>query len=176
MFNYLLVIIAGYSFGNRPQSYFGAFIIAILTGIIKLPLEQQQIVPKVPYSDVAQKAATQFDVDVALVLAVIKAESNFNSKAVSPKGAVGLMQLMPATAKRYGVTDSTNATQNIYGGTRYLKYLLSMFHDIHLAVAAYNAGEGAVIRYGGKIPPYQETQAYVKRVLAYYQEFGGRHV
>lgn len=106
----------------------------------------------------------------ALVAAVISVESGFNEKAVSHKGAKGLMQLMPGTAKRYGVTDVFDPAQNIKGGTAYLKDLMLLFNnDVSLTLAAYNAGEQAVAKYGRKIPPYPETRKYVQLVLARYQ-------
>lgn len=109
-------------------------------------------------------AATEFDVDPALVRAVIHAESDFNPRALSPKGAQGLMQLMPATARELGVQDTGIAAENIRGGVKYLAGLLQRFDgNVTLATAAYNAGPGAVDRFGG-VPPYAETQAYVKRV------------
>lgn len=105
-----------------------------------------------------------------LLLAVISAESGFRAKAVSPKGAQGLMQLMPATARRLGVADPFDPEQNVRGGARYLTELLKLFNDdLRLALAAYNAGENAVIRYGRAIPPYPETQQYVARVMQKYQ-------
>jgi soluble lytic murein transglycosylase-like protein len=105
-------------------------------------------------------------VEVALVRAVIQTESQFDPHAVSSVGAQGLMQLMPATARRFGVTDAFDPRQNIFGGTRYLRVLLDMFQgDVVLATAAYNAGEGAVSRYGG-VPPYRETQGYVRKIQA----------
>lgn len=110
------------------------------------------------------EAARKFDVDAALVSAVIKAESDFNAREVSNKGARGLMQLMPATALRFGVTDSFNAEANIYAGTRYLHWLLDTFHgNADLAVAAYNAGEGNVWKYNG-VPPFRETVTYIGRI------------
>ena len=110
------------------------------------------------------QTAAKYRVDESLVRAVIHAESAFNEKAVSRAGAQGLMQLMPATAKDLGVSDSLSAVQNIEGGTKYLAALLENYNgDTTLATAAYNAGPGAVSRYKG-IPPYKETQAYVKRV------------
>jgi soluble lytic murein transglycosylase-like protein len=113
------------------------------------------------------KSAEKHGMDPALIKAVIKAESNFNHQAVSPKGARGLMQLMPATASSLHVDDSFHPEKNIDGGVRYLRYLIRLFNgDLRLALAAYNAGEKAVQRYGG-IPPYRETQQYVQRVLAY---------
>ena len=111
-------------------------------------------------------AARKHGVDESLVLAVANAESGYRSDAVSSVGAVGVMQLMPGTAASLGVTDSFDAKQNIDGGVRYLKQMLSRFGgNISLALAAYNAGPGAVEKYDG-IPPYNETQAYVKNILA----------
>ena len=98
-------------------------------------------------------------------------ESGFTSGAVSPKGAQGLMQLMPDTATRYGVTNPYDVAQSIMGGTRYLKDLLTMFNGrVDLALAGYNAGEGAVMKYGNSIPPYSETRNYVKLILARYSK------
>lgn len=123
------------------------------------------------YDDVITQAATLYQIPKELVRAVIQVESNFDPRAVSPVGAQGLMQLMPLTAERMMVTDIMDPRQNIFGGTRYLRILANMFNgDIHLTVAAYNAGEGAVIRYGG-IPPYDETRAYVVKVLENYQRY-----
>ncbi|MDL0432250.1 lytic transglycosylase domain-containing protein [Marinobacter sp. TBZ242] len=117
-----------------------------------------------PYQDEIRTAASEFNVDPALVRAVIHAESAFNDKALSPKGAQGLMQLMPATAQELGVRNAMVAPENIRGGVNYLARMLKRFDgDIKLATAAYNAGPGAVGRHGG-IPPYAETRAYVERV------------
>ena len=111
-----------------------------------------------------ESAATEYGVSHDLIRAVIQAESAFNPLALSARGACGLMQLMPGTARRFGVTDCFDARENIHGGTRYLKLLLARFDgSIPLSVAAYNAGEGAVARHGG-IPPYRQTRAYVRRV------------
>jgi soluble lytic murein transglycosylase-like protein len=119
-----------------------------------------------------EKAADEAGVEAALVHAVITAESGYNPQAVSRVGAQGLMQLMPATARRYAVKDAFDPRQNIRGGTRYLRDLLDMFdNNVELAVAAYNAGENAVIRHGRRIPPYRETQAYVPKVLALYRKY-----
>jgi soluble lytic murein transglycosylase-like protein len=120
------------------------------------------------YDAIINRHALEHGVDPVLVRAVIQVESNFNPRCVSHKGARGLMQLMPGTAKRYGVRDVFDADQNIRGGVRYLADLLSLFpNDITRALAAYNAGEGAVIRNAG-IPPYEETMTYVKRALTVY--------
>ena len=116
------------------------------------------------YSAEIAAAAREFGVDEAIVRAVIHAESAFNPLVVSHAGAQGLMQLMPATARRFGVSDSFDAAQNIRGGVQYLSWLLRRFNgNLTLAAAGYNAGEGAVDRYGG-VPPYRETQHYVQRV------------
>jgi len=121
------------------------------------------------YKALVQDVATNVNLEPALIHAVIQTESAYNPRAVSPKGAVGLMQLMPATARRFGVTDRTDATSNVYGGARYLRYLLDMFdNNKKLALASYNAGENAVKRYGNKIPPYRETKYYVKKVMRLY--------
>lgn len=118
------------------------------------------------YTPLVEEAARIYQVDAALLHAVISAESGYNPAAISNKGAVGLMQLMPETARRYGVENSLDPEQNIRGGTKYLSYLLQMFNNnLELAVAAYNAGENAVIRHGYSIPPYRETLAYVPKVL-----------
>ncbi len=123
------------------------------------------------YEQEIWKASQRYSVDFHLVKAVIKAESNFNPKAVSRAGARGLMQLMPETASILQVNDSFHPEDNIDGGVRYLRYLLNLYNDnLHLALAAYNAGEKAVFKYRG-IPPYQETQTYVQRVLGYYQKY-----
>lgn len=121
------------------------------------------------FSDLIAQASIEHQVDERLLHAVIQSESAYNANAVSSAGAVGLMQLMAPTAARYGVYDRNDPQQNIKAGTRYLKDLLAMFNDnVELAVAAYNAGEGAVKKYNNTIPPYRETQNYVKQVLALY--------
>lgn len=124
------------------------------------------------YASLIDAAASKYSLDPALLHAVIRAESSYNPAAVSSKGAVGLMQLMPETASRYGVRDPYDPSENIEGGAKYLSDLIAMFQsDVRLAVAAYNAGENNVIKYGNKVPPFQETQAYVTRVLNYYHRF-----
>jgi soluble lytic murein transglycosylase-like protein len=121
------------------------------------------------YRDLIQEAANRYQLDAALLHAVIHTESAYNPYAVSPKGATGLMQLMAGTAKRYGVKDRTDPRDNIEGGARYLRDLLVLFkNDKRLALAGYNAGENAVIRHGNNIPPYRETRHYVDRVLSLY--------
>lgn len=118
--------------------------------------------------------ALLFRLDPALVHAVILVESNHNPGALSPKGAMGLMQLMPQTAERYGVTDRADPVQNVRGGTAYLRDLVNLFKgDLELAIAAYNAGEGAVAQYGNQIPPFLETMLYVPRVLDEYRKLKG---
>ena len=124
------------------------------------------------YTSTIQEAAQANNVEPALIHAVIAAESGYDWSARSSKGAVGLMQLMPETARRYRVTNRLDPAQNIHGGTRYLRDLLHMFdNDLRLAVAAYNAGEQAVVKYGNRIPPYRETMEYVPRVMAYYRKY-----
>jgi soluble lytic murein transglycosylase-like protein len=126
------------------------------------------------YEDEILRAAKQYDIDPDLVKAVIKVESNFNSTAVSQKGAIGVMQLMPETAQDYSVNDPFNPIENINGGTRYLRDLMEMFNgNLQLALAAYNAGQNAVIKYGFRIPPYAETIDYVERVLNHYSNLKG---
>jgi soluble lytic murein transglycosylase-like protein len=111
----------------------------------------------------------QYGVDPFLIYCTMSQESGFSSGATSPKGAMGLMQLMPGTAARYGVTNPYDVGQSIMGGTRYLKDLLKMFNGrVDLALAGYNAGEGAVMKYGNSIPPYEETRNYVKLILKRY--------
>ncbi len=114
-------------------------------------------------------AARRARVDPALIEAVALIESGFNERARSPKGALGLMQLMPATATRFGVTDPFDPRQNLLGGARYLRELIDRFEALPLALAAYNAGEGAVGRYNNSIPPYAETVKYVPAVLGQYR-------
>jgi soluble lytic murein transglycosylase-like protein len=126
-----------------------------------------------PYQIHVQRAARANEVDPALVHAVIAAESNYNPRAVSEKGAIGLMQIMPDTGRRFGAKpkDLYSPAENIEIGVRYLAELLDMFKgNLELAIASYNAGENAVIRFGNRVPPYPETRAYVPRVLHYYHQ------
>lgn len=125
-----------------------------------------------PFQVHVQQAAKAHEVDPALVHAVIAAESNYDPKAVSNKGAIGLMQIMPDTGRRYGARtkDLYSPAHNIAVGVRYLAELIEMFDgDLELAIASYNAGENAVKRFGRRVPPYPETRAYVPRVLRYYE-------
>jgi soluble lytic murein transglycosylase-like protein len=122
------------------------------------------------YDAMIETAAVAAAVEANLLRAVIVVESGFNSRAVSKRGAVGLMQLMPATATRFGVSNRYDPNQNIHGGALYLKFLIDRFgQDVRLALAAYNAGEDAVDRSGGRIPPFSETMAYVPRVMKIYR-------
>src|ERR1700728_162407 len=122
------------------------------------------------YDSIIENAAQSASVEPNLLRAVIVVESGFNSRAVSKRGAGGLMQLMPATATRFGVSNPYDPRENVHGGARYLKFLIDRFgHDVRLALAAYNAGEDAVERNGGQIPPFSETMAYVPRVLKIYK-------
>lgn len=133
----------------------------------KMPINKDK------YGELISRVAERHRMDPKLIHAVIQAESAYNPSAVSSMGAVGMMQLMPDTAKRYGVVDRYDVEQNIEAGTRYLKDLLAMFGaDIKLAVAGFNAGEGAVIKYNRTIPPYPETQHYVQQVLSIYSRNG----
>jgi soluble lytic murein transglycosylase-like protein len=123
------------------------------------------------YTPLINATARLVRVSPELLHAVIRAESSYRPNAVSKAGAVGLMQLMPGTAKRYGVTNRNDPVANLSAGANYLRDLLEMFdNNTRLAVAAYNAGENAVIRRGNRIPPYPETIEYVRRVMLYYEE------
>jgi soluble lytic murein transglycosylase-like protein len=117
------------------------------------------------------ESSARYNIDPLLILAQMKQESGFKQKAISHKGASGLMQLMPATARRFGVTNIYDPAQNIDAGVKYMRFLLNKFNgDVKLALAGYNAGEGAVMKYGNQIPPYRETQGYVTKITAHYAQ------
>lgn len=123
------------------------------------------------FEDFILSASSRHSIDADLIRAVIKTESDFNSNARSPKGAMGLMQLMPDTARQHNIFDAYNPLDNIEGGVRHLRLLLSRYRgDVELSLAAYNAGVNAVERHGG-IPPYAETREYVRRVLRFYDGY-----
>lgn len=126
---------------------------------------------KPEFSDMIRRHSTSYRLEEALVKAVIKAESDYNPRAVSRKGAIGMMQLLPSTARDMSVRDPLNPEENIRGGSRYLRLMLDQFdNNIELALAAYNAGPNAVKKHGG-IPPYEETRTYVKRVKRYLEHY-----
>lgn len=127
---------------------------------------------KVHYDSIVDEVARTYGLESALLHAVISVESHYKPRAISNKGAAGLMQLMPVIAKRYGVSDPLDPVQNLHGGAKYLRDLLKRFNnDRNLALAAYNAGENSVARYGNRIPPYRETMNYVPRVLMFYRKY-----
>lgn len=121
------------------------------------------------FAPLIDTTAKRFRLDPRLVHAVVRAESAYDPDAVSKAGAVGLMQLMPGTARRYGVLDRRDPKQNLTAGVRYLRDLLLQFRNVKLALAAYNAGENAVVRHGNRVPPFRETREYVRRVIAFYK-------
>jgi len=126
------------------------------------------------YESVILEAARTYNIDHTLIKAVIKAESNFNPRAVSPKGARGLMQIMPHNFKEFGIYNPFDPRQNIMAGTMYLSRLVNRFDNLSLALAAYNAGPTVVATYNN-IPPFKETREYVRRVLQYYKYYNGFH-
>lgn len=137
-------------------------------GVLALPFGER------PFHDSVLRASSATGIDAALLHAVITVESGYQAGAVSAKGATGLMQLLPGTARRYGTVNLLDPAENIGAGARYLRDLLRLFdNNLELALAAYNAGENAVIRHGRRLPPYAETRRYVPLVLAHYQKLGG---
>ena len=152
--------------GKKTISNFGGGLSAAHAGDLRWLARQRN--RRSPYDAIIDRHAVAYGVDPVLVRAVIQVESDFNPQCVSNKGARGLMQLMPETARRYGIRDIFNPEENIRGGVRELAELLEMFNnDLPRALAAYNAGSGAVLKYAG-IPPYSETMTYVKRALTVY--------
>ena len=141
------------------------------TGIPYAGVQGPSMVPPAEIDRLVSANSAQWNVDPSLIKAIIANESGFNASATSGAGAQGLMQLMPGTAAGLGVSDSYDPAQNVYGGTRYIKSLLDRFGgNVKLAVAAYNAGPGAVEKYSG-VPPYAETQNYVQNVLSSYEKY-----
>jgi soluble lytic murein transglycosylase-like protein len=142
---------------------------AALQPQVDVATEFEVVPPSEAYEEIIQEAATEYDLDPALIRAVMQAESAFHPYAVSRAGAEGLMQLMPALADEMGVNDSFDPRENIMGGVRYLKRLLDYHNgNLDLALASYNAGPGNVARYGG-VPPFRETRNYVKTIKAIYK-------
>jgi soluble lytic murein transglycosylase-like protein len=138
----------------------------------KVPKNFNWVKNQKKFDPTIRSVAKQHQLPHTLLHAVITAESYYNPDAISKAGAVGLMQLMPGTAKQYGVSNRRDPKQSIQGGTRYLRYLAKLFNnDLTLMLAAYNAGEGAVKKYGNKIPPYKETQNYVRKVIKFYKKY-----
>ena len=144
---------------------------AVQQTAVRPPVRIYDRVTRDRYSSHVLAASKETSVDPALIHAVISVESGYNPAARSHAGAVGLMQLMPQTAERYGVTNRFDPEQNIRGGARYLRDLKAMFaNNLQLVLAAYNAGENAVMKYGKRIPPYRETIAYVPKVMGHYKQ------
>ena len=139
-----------------------------LFGTLHERRQSRRLLATIPYGTLIAEAAQQYRLDGLLLAAVVEAESGYDPRAVSPRGALGLMQLMPATAAHYGATEPADPRANVRAGARYLRDLLRRFDDdLELALAAYNAGPGNVTRYGG-VPPFRETTRYVERVLRIY--------
>lgn len=140
-------------------------------GVVPVPPSDTSPERFTRYDEYIRQAAILYQIPEELIRAVIRVESNYDPRAVSPAGAQGLMQLMPGTAQRMQVRDVFDPRENIFGGVRYLRILANLFNgDLALTIAGYNAGEGAVMKHGG-IPPYDETQLYVARVLEYYRRY-----
>jgi soluble lytic murein transglycosylase-like protein len=150
--------------GELPDDGFGS----VLERRLQTPVSDIGVRSRGSIETLAQREGARYRVDPALVEAIVSNESGFDPAATSPAGAQGLMQLMPSTARDLGVTDPYDPAQNVAAGTRYLRGLLDRFKRVDLAVAAYNAGPNAVARYGG-VPPFAETQDYVRNVLAEYR-------
>jgi len=156
-------------FTNSPESLEGDYTVFIRDSVRKW---RTTTFSPTKYDRLISEAARRYGVDFTLIKAVIKAESDFNPQAVSPKGARGLMQIMPKNFKNLGIYNPFDPRQNIMAGTKYLKRMINRFESLSLALAAYNAGPTVVSSYN-KIPPYKETQKYVKRVLRFYRSYNG---
>lgn len=153
---------------NRSQSY------ALNDAPVYASVSRKLLERREQFDPLITATAQRHGLPEELLHAVITAESAYNPNAVSHAGAAGLMQLMPGTASRFGVNNRMDPQQNVNGGARYLRKLLGMFdNNLPLAIAAYNAGEGAVMKHGNQVPPYRETQGYVRRVLSLYRQFVG---
>lgn len=176
-FSIMLALICVFVTGSYIVSCYSAPVSAIKNhnperSLVATNLAPIGISPKFKFDQTIEEVAHTYGMESALLYAVISVESRHDPKAISKKGASGLMQLMPNIARHYGVVDMLDPVQNIHGGAQYLRDMLIMFNnDVSLAVAAYNAGETAVVRYGNHIPPYRETMDYVPRVLNIYKEY-----
>lgn len=165
------------SIGNaEPNKYYAIRIQEpVATPALVLPESDNQknaLTSQLPYHQEVLLAANETAIEPALIHAVIATESKHNARAKSNKGALGLMQLMPATARRFHVKDRNDPKQNILAGSKYLRELLNLYQgDLTLTLAAYNAGPGAVQKYSNRIPPYKETMRYVPKVLKYYKKY-----
>ncbi len=151
---------------------------AARTPLAGLPAAQPRLVKasvSAPYNKMINKVAREMKLDAQLLHSIVSVESGYDAQALSPKGAIGLMQVIPETGERFGIANLNQPDANIRAGARYLKFLLGLFnHDLPLVIAAYNAGEGAVQKYKNTIPPYPETRNYVSRVLATYEARSGK--
>lgn len=162
------------SLSNVPvDSRYSILVNASVSGMAAQAADSLRTVQKKAlYDHVVGEVARTYGLDSALLHAVITVESSYREKAVSKKGAAGLMQLMPAIARHYGVSDPLDPVQNLHGGAKHLRYLLKTFNnDVSLALAAYNSGETAVAKHGNRIPSYGETMSYVPRVLGFYRKY-----
>ena len=171
----VLLLCHSAAWGSSIYEYVSSAGVKILTNVGSQRISREETRPSRTledthsnYSELISNFAGQHGLDEDLVKAIIRVESNYDADAVSPKGCVGLMQLHPDTARRFGVEDPFDPSQNIRGGTQYLNFLMNYFeNDLELVLAAYNAGENAVIRHQG-VPPYRETREYVKKVTSLY--------
>jgi len=155
---------------DRPLGRGSVRIVRTFRGYVPARRPENYLANRRRYAPLIDRVARRLRLDRALVHAIVHVESAYDPRAVSRKGAVGLMQLMPATARRYGVRNRYDPRQNVYGGVRYLRDLLFQFRNVVLALAAYNAGENAVLHARNRVPPFSETRRYVRKVLARYRE------